>query len=138
MKGDGNLADLALGVASDEKDVITLPQNQTPRPKKGQWCDPELHAIGPPFFFPNAAPWLEPIAFGGRQRNLHRACGQVSYFSMIWGSTAAQTYQSHFWHVKEEYVWPAWVARYRRDMYLGLERGLFGGCPFGRFGTRKL
>src|SRR3954447_21523545 len=28
MKGYGNLADLALGVASDEKDVITLPQNQ--------------------------------------------------------------------------------------------------------------
>src|SRR3954466_14016423 len=28
MKGDRNLADLALGVASDEKDVITLPQNQ--------------------------------------------------------------------------------------------------------------
>src|SRR3954451_2340990 len=34
MKRDGNFADLALGVASDEKDVITLPQNQTPRPKK--------------------------------------------------------------------------------------------------------
>src|SRR3954468_5824903 len=93
---------------------------------------------GPPFFVPMPAPWLEPRAFGRRLRNLHRACGQVSYFSMIWGSTAAQTYQSHFWHVKEEYVWPVRVARYRRDMYLGFGRGLFGRCLFWRFGSEKL
>src|SRR3954470_16705001 len=93
---------------------------------------------GPPFFVPMPAPWLEPRAFGRRLRNLHRACGQVSYFSMIWGSTAAQTYQSHFWHVKEEYVWPVWVARYRRDMYLGLPEALADGVHFGGFGTREL
>src|SRR4051812_32560930 len=78
---------------------------------------------GPPFFVPMPAPWLEPRAFGRRLRNLLRACGQVSYFSMIWGSTAAQNYQSHFWHVKEEYVWPIRVARYRRDMTQRREAG---------------
>ncbi len=45
------------------------------------------------------------------------------------GLTASKTYQSHFWHVKEEYVWPDWVARYRRDMYLGHVAGrCWRGC----------
>src|ERR1043166_6393347 len=30
MKWNGNLADLALGIAGDEKDVVALPQNQSP------------------------------------------------------------------------------------------------------------
>jgi len=51
------------------------------------------------------------------------------------GLTAPKTYQSHFWHVKEEYVWPLRVARCRRDMALGPKAGCRWRIPAKLFGA---
>jgi len=54
------------------------------------------------------------------------------------GLTAPKTYQSHFWHVKEEYVWPLRVARCRRDMAGRQEAaGRRQGCRRGLLGLLK-
>src|SRR3954471_765604 len=81
MKGDGDLADLALGVAGDEEDVVALPQNQSSSsPVRGQLCDPRVQLRSARRSYSRS---LDPVAWnlraGRRSRNLHRACGQNIY-----------------------------------------------------------
>jgi hypothetical protein len=56
MQWNRDLADLALGVAGDEKDVIAFPQNQSSSSSKRRTVmrSGTTVTIGPPFSFPNA------------------------------------------------------------------------------------
>jgi hypothetical protein len=60
-------------------------------------------------------PWLGTSKPVGGHENLRKGLWPGV---TVFGITAPKPYQSHFWHVKEEYAWSERVARYRRVMYL--------------------
>src|SRR3954454_2423573 len=123
MKGNGNLADLALGVASDEKDVITFPQSQSSSsPVRGQLCDPRVQLRSARRSYSRYTGFRS-LESQNRWEVTKPPQGLWPELLQDWGLTAPKTYQSHFWHVKEEYVWAVRVARYRRDMYRGFHLG---------------
>src|SRR3954453_13785071 len=105
MKGNGDLADLALGVASDEKDVITFPQSQSSSsPVRGQLRDPRVQLRSARRSYSRYSGFRS-LESQHRWEVTKPPQGPVARTSTtIWGLTAPKTYQSPFWHVKEEYV----------------------------------